>query len=52
VGPTVTAVTVGRCYFHSFQPLKKYLDHKRFSTDTDVKQVVTSCWETLDINLF
>jgi len=45
-------VTVGGSYFHSFRPLKKYLDHKRFSTDADVKQVVTSCLETLDINLF
>jgi hypothetical protein len=27
------------------------MDHKRFLTDADVKQVVTSCIETLDINL-
>ena len=35
---------------HIFGPLKKRLADKRFATDADVKQAVTSWLHTLDSN--
>jgi hypothetical protein len=39
-------------YFCLFGPLKKYLDEKKFSTDAEVKQTVTSLLQKLDIDFF
>jgi len=38
--------------FNLFAPLKKHLAGKRFATDADVKQAVTSCLSTLNTNFF
>jgi hypothetical protein len=35
-----------------FGSLKKHLDGKRFATDADIKQAVTSCLQTLDTDFF
>jgi hypothetical protein len=38
--------------FHLFEPLKKHLCGRRFATDGEVQQSVTSWLQALDINFF
>jgi len=45
-------LSVDRIWFIFLGPLKKPLNFRRFPTDADVMQPVTSCLQTLDSNFY
>jgi hypothetical protein len=43
---------MGPCDFPHIETLKKHVASKRYATEADVKQAVTSCFQTLVIDFF